>query len=86
MNERKERTMYWKLIRLRGASVRHNGAVMNRRGDLIGLHVNPGGYLIRDEADRVIGTITLVGRVYDRNGALVTQVVRHDMAVGRAAQ
>jgi hypothetical protein len=73
--------MHWKLIRLRGASVRETGAMTNRRGEPTGLSVRPGGYLIFDEADRIIGTLTMVGRVYDRNGHLVTQVERHDLSV-----
>jgi hypothetical protein len=78
--------MHWKLIRLRGASVRHNGTMTNRRGELIGLHVTPGGYLIRDETERVIGTLTLAGRVYDRDGYLVTQLERHDLAAAKPTQ
>ncbi|NTW03124.1 MAG: hypothetical protein HGA19_17900 [Oscillochloris sp.] len=73
--------MHWKLIRLRGASVRDNGALMNRRGESIGLYVSPGGYLIRDETDHVVGTLTRAGRVYDRDGYLVTQLERHDIGV-----
>lgn len=73
--------MHWKLIRLRGASVRETGTMTNRRGEPTGLHVQPGGYMIFDEADRIVGTLSMVGRVYDRDGFMVTQVERHDMTV-----
>jgi hypothetical protein len=75
--------MHWKLIRLRGASVQETGAMTNRQGDPTGLRVSPGGYLIFDETSRVIGTLSLVGRVYDRDGYLVTQVERHDLIAYR---
>lgn len=71
--------MHWKLIRLRGASVSESGAMTNRRGEFIGLRVSPGGYLIFDESDQIVGTLTLAGRVYDRDGHLVTQVERQDL-------
>ncbi|MBX0330357.1 hypothetical protein K2Z83_22090 [Oscillochloris sp. ZM17-4] len=71
--------MHSKLIRLRGAYVLETGEIASRRGKPLGLHVSPGGYMILDEADRVIGTLTLAGRVYDRDGALVTQLERHDL-------
>lgn len=71
--------MQWKLIRLRGASVGENGELTNRRGEAIGMRVTPDGYLIFDDGDQIVGTLTLAGRVYDRNGHLVTQVDRHDL-------
>jgi hypothetical protein len=73
--------MHWKLIRLREAHVLENGAMANRRGEAIGLRVSPGGYMIFDECDRVVGTITLAGRVYDPSGRLITQVERYDLSV-----
>lgn len=72
--------MYGKLIRLRGANVRETGMMTNRRGEPTGFRVKPGGYMIFDETDRIIGTLTMVGRVYDRDGFMVTQIERHDMA------
>ena len=71
--------MHWKLVQLRGASVRETGMLTNRRGEPTGLYVKPGGYIIFDETDRSIGTLTMAGRVYDRDGFMVTQIERHDM-------
>lgn len=71
--------MHRNLIRLRGACVLKDGTMANRRGEAIGLRVSPGGYLIFDASDRVVGMITRAGRVYDASGRLVTQVERHDL-------
>ncbi|NNJ12241.1 hypothetical protein EKD04_018080 [Chloroflexales bacterium ZM16-3] len=76
--------MHWMLIRLRGACVLENGTMTNRRGELIGLHISPGGYMIFDETDQIVGTITMAGRVYDQNGHMVTQIERHDLSAARS--
>lgn len=71
--------MHTKLIRLQGGIVCENGLMTNHRGEVLGLRVSPGGYLIYDDADEIVGTLTLVGRVYTCEGTLVTQVQRYDM-------
>lgn len=75
--------MSWKLVKLCGACVLESGAIANRRGERVGLRISPGGYLIFDEADQIVGTLTMAGRVYDCAGRLVTQIERHDLSAAR---
>lgn len=64
---------------LNGGVVRPDGSLVDRDGQATGLRVIPGGYIIIDITGHAVGTLTMVGRIYNSAGHLVAQVERHDM-------
>lgn len=64
---------------LDGGSVRPDGVLIDRDGQPTSLQVTPGGYVIVDSFGQAVGTLTMVGRIYDGAGQLVAQVDRYDL-------
>lgn len=64
---------------LHGARVDSDGRLINSAGQPTGWHAPDGGREIVDERGRVVGTITRTGRVYDRYGRFVAEIVRRDI-------
>ena len=69
---------------LDGATVRADGTLIDRLGHPTGLQVQPGGFLLSNTAGQTIGVLSMVGRVYDAHGTLVTCVVRRDTRAATA--
>ncbi|RRR69904.1 MAG: hypothetical protein EI684_14450 [Candidatus Viridilinea halotolerans] len=70
--------MYHHKPDLQGASVEETGCILNRHGQATGWWVGDDGETIVDIRHRLVGKITLTGRIYDHRGQYLTDVVRND--------
>jgi hypothetical protein len=70
--------MRYRLTNLRGGTVHPNGELVDRQGQPTGLRVTRSSHQIIDEQGKVVGSITLSGSVYDRDGLLAATVIRRD--------
>ncbi|PDW02393.1 hypothetical protein [Candidatus Viridilinea mediisalina] len=66
---------------LHGAIVEETGCILNRHGQATGWWVSDDGETIVDIRQRLVGKITLTGRVFDQRGLYLADVVRHDQIV-----
>ncbi|PDW03415.1 hypothetical protein [Candidatus Viridilinea mediisalina] len=63
---------------LYGATVEATGCILDAEGQATGWWVSDDGRTLVDIHHRVVGTITLRGRVYDQRGQFMADVVRYD--------
>ncbi|MBX0328904.1 hypothetical protein K2Z83_14585 [Oscillochloris sp. ZM17-4] len=67
------------LSELQNAIVLPEGQLITEAGVATGFSIQPGGHQLYNARGQLIGTLTLTGRLYDRDGRLVAQVVRNDL-------
>jgi hypothetical protein len=72
------------LSTLQNAVVLPDGKICDSSGGPTGCYVQPGGHQIFNARAQLIGTITLNGRIYDRDGVLIAQATRQDVGMQQA--
>lgn len=70
--------MQTRTIELQGGSVEATGCILDRTGKTLGWWVSEDGRTLVDVHNRVVGTITQAGRVYDQRGHFIANLVRYD--------
>jgi hypothetical protein len=70
--------MQLQIHKLNGGSVEATGCLLNCEGVAMGWWVSEDGRTLVNVHNRIVGTITQAGRVYDQRGHFIADLVRHD--------